>query len=117
MKNLTTLAAFAFAAAIVPIAQADTTYDARTETVQYADLETAGAPGAAVLFRRMNGAAQRVCSELQPRSLSLLEKYEACVNRALANAVSSIDQPAVTAYAAARGVVPEVAALKIARSN
>ena len=117
MKTFATLTALALATAIVPVAQADTTYDARSETVQYADLKAASAPGAATLFKRMNHAAQRVCGALQPRSLSLVEKYESCVHRALGDAIASINEPAVSAYAEARGVLPEVATLKIVRAN
>lgn len=90
-------------AGIVPVANAGTAYEPRTEVVQYTTFEATHATGAALLFKRMSSAAQSVCRDLQPRSLSMKEKYQGCVQLALENAVSSLDSPAVTAYTVSRG--------------
>jgi hypothetical protein len=65
----------------------------------------------------MDGAAQSVCRDLQRQSLALRHKHAECVNHALRDAVATVDRPAVSAYAAARGIVPEGGALQIARAD
>jgi len=119
MKNLTTFIAVAsFALSICTIARADSVSDLRSETVKYADLNTANVEGAAVLYQRLRNAAKTVCRDLEPgRSLGLMRPYADCVHSALSNAITSVDRPAVTAYAAARGIGMESTAIKIARSN
>jgi len=119
MKNLTTLVAVAtFAMPIFTVARADTTSDPRSEKVQFADLDTSNARGAAVLYQRIKHAAERVCRDLEPgRSLALMPLYDNCVHVALSNAVAEVNRPAVTAYAAARGVLPGDATIKIARNK
>ena len=119
MKNLTTLVAVAtFATSIFTMAQADTTSDPRSEKVQFADLDTTNAHGAAVLYQRIKNAAENVCRDLQPgRSLALLRPYANCVHVALSNAVADINRPAVTDYAAAHGVLPGDAPIRIARNK
>jgi UrcA family protein len=120
MKNLTTMIAVAsFALSIGTIARADSTNELRSQTVKYADLNTTSVQGAAVLYHRLMNAAKSVCRDLEPgRSLGLMGPYDSCVHKALSNAVADIDRPAVSAYAAARGVVPaESNPIKIARSN
>jgi UrcA family protein len=120
MKNLTTIIAVAsFALSIGTIAHADSTSELRSVTVKYADLNTTNVEGAAVLYHRLTNAAKSVCRDLEPgRSLGLMSVYNSCIQKALSNAVADVDRPAVSAYAAARGVVPaEPSAIKIARSN
>jgi UrcA family protein len=118
MKNLPTLVAVAtFAASIFTIAQADTTSVPRSETVRFADLDTTNIHGAAVLYQRIKNAAESACRDLKPgRSLALMRPYANCVHVALSNAVADINRPAVTAYAAAHGVLPSDATIKIARN-
>jgi UrcA family protein len=118
MKNLTTLVAVAtFATSIITIARADTTSVPRSETVQFADIDTTNVHGAAVLYQRIKNAAESVCRDLEPgRSLALMRPYANCVHVALSNAVADINRPAVTAYAAAHGVLPGDTTIKIARN-
>jgi UrcA family protein len=119
MKNLTTFIAVAsFALSISTIARADSIPEFRSETVKYADLNTANVEGAAVLYKRLVNAAKSVCRDMEPgRSLGLMRPYHQCVQVALSNAITDVDRPAVTAYATAHGVVSESATIKIARSN
>lgn len=116
MKNFTTLiAAATFAALGVSIAQADTTFGPRSVTVRFADLDMTNSQGAAVLFRRIKGAAESVCRDLESgRDLGLIHRHANCVNLALGNAIVKIDRPAVTAYAAAHGVSTDNPTIKIA---
>jgi UrcA family protein len=120
MKNLTTMIAVAsFALSIGTIAHADSAYQVRSETVKYADIDTASDPGAAALFHRLTIAAKSVCRDLEPgRLLVLMSAYDNCIQKALGSAVADVDRPAVSAYAASRGVVAaESGSIKIARSN
>jgi UrcA family protein len=119
MKKLTTFIAVAsVAVSICTIARADSAPEFRSETVKYADLNTANIQGAAVLYQRLKNAAKIVCRDLEPgRSLGLMRPYDDCVHSALGNAVAKVDRPAVTAYAAARGIVADSTTIKIARSN
>ena len=118
MKSLITLVTAAtLAAGAFTTAQADTSNEFRTETVRFADLDTSHAEGAARLYKRTRFAAERVCRNLDPaRASSLMAPYQACVQLALSNAIAEIDQPAVSAYAASRGVAL-VDNIKIARGN
>ena len=119
MKNLTTLVAVAtFATSIITIARADTTSVPRSETVQFADIDTTNVHGTAVLYERIKNAAESVCRDLEPgRSLALMRPYANCMHVVLSNAVADINRPAVTAYAAAHGVLPGDATIKIARNE
>jgi UrcA family protein len=120
MKNLTTMIAVAsFVLSFGTIAHADSTSDLRSETVKYADLNTTNVQGAAELYHRLTNAAKTVCRDLEPgRLLGMKGPYDNCVHQALSNAVADVDRPAVTAYAADRGVVPaQPSSINIARSN
>ena len=119
MKNLTSLAAFAaLAACSFSIARADTSDEPRSAMVRFADLDTASAQGAAVLYRRIKSAAESVCKELAPdRQLGLMQAYTNCMQTAIGHAVAKVDRPAVTAYAAAHGTVPGDANIRIASSK
>lgn len=120
MKNLTTMIAVAsFILSIGTIAHADSAGEFRSETVKYADLNTASDQGAAVLFHRLTNAAKSVCRDLEPgRSLGVMNAYNSCIQKAVSHAVADVDRPAVSAYAASRGIVTaESSAIKIASSN
>lgn len=116
MKNFTKLVAVAtFATCIITTAQAGTGSDRRSELVQFADLDMTRAAGAAALYQRLRSAARRVCREQEPgRHLDLKKRQTICMNTAIGNAVTAVNRPALTAHAAARGVIPADAPVKIA---
>jgi UrcA family protein len=67
-------------------------------TVSYADLDLSKPAGAQTLYKRIKAAAARVCARND--NYSILEgrrAYHACFDTAVANAVSQIDRPALTA--------------------
>lgn len=119
MKALTTLIAVAtLTASGITIAGAEPTLDPRSETVRFADLDTSNVHGAAALYRRIASAAESVCRDLKPgRQVALMEPYAKCLHQAISAAVIKVDRPAVTAYAAAQGVRPGDATIKIARTQ
>jgi len=105
MKNLNILVAAAtFATCSVTIAQADGAFEPRSVTVRFADLDTASAQGAAVLYRRLRSAAESVCRDLEGQELARKLVYANCIQTALSNAIVKVDRPAVTTYAVAHGV-------------
>jgi UrcA family protein len=67
-------------------------------TVSYADLDLSKPAGAQTLYKRIKGAAARVCGShgryttLEPRSV-----WHKCFDTAVANAVAQIDRPTLTA--------------------
>jgi len=119
MKNLNILVAAAtFATCSVTIAQANDAFEPRSVTVRFADLDTASAQGAAVLYRRLETAAQSVCQDLEPgRELPRMWAYANCIQTALSNAIVKLDRPAVTAYAVAHGVHMTDSNIKIAANK
>jgi len=119
MKNLTALVAVAtFSVCSLSVALADTSIEPRTVTVRIADIDTASAKGAAVLYSRLKIAAESVCRDLESaRELSLMQPHADCMQLAIVTAVGKIDRPALTAYAASRGFFAGEATIKIASSK
>jgi UrcA family protein len=107
MKNLTTLIAVAgFTAVLCANAQAGVQFGVRTEAVRYATPNADNAAAVATLYHRIDAAAGRVCGErLVPGSLFVSKSWQGCVQSAMRDAVAKVNIPAVTAYAAAQGVV------------
>ncbi len=109
-----TLAALALAAAagIATTAQAQSTFYSEPVhlTVKYSDLDTASPSGASTLYRRIRGAARLVCGE-EGRSLAAQAQYQSCVRAAVAGAVTSLENPLVTALHEGRTPQAQTAAL------
>ena len=86
-------AAVALFAALTGGAQAG---DIPQVRVKYGDLNVNDAAGAAVLYRRIRTAATQVCDLPGTRDLARLQQVDACVARAVAEAVAAVDKPALT---------------------
>jgi UrcA family protein len=119
MNNLTKLlAAATLATTLFATAHAGQPLQARTQKVQLADLDTTTTQGAAVLYSRMNAAAGVVCGQRERIGTLFVSKaWEACVKNAMQGALAQINRPAVTAYAAARGVYEGDRAIKVASAR
>ena len=119
MKNLTRfIVAGVLAAAGITSAPAQSGIAPRSETVKFADLDTATERGAAVLFARLKVAAGRVCQDLESdRSLALRAAHEVCVRTAVAGALTRANRPALTAYAVSRGFVAADGVITVARNR
>jgi UrcA family protein len=114
-KSTTLIAVAAFITGNISIANADAPFEPRTATVQFADLDTANTQGAATLYRRIKTAAASVCRDLEPgKQLVGVWAYTDCVQTAMSNAIAKVNRPAVTAYAAARGMPIVNATVRIA---
>ncbi len=119
MNTLTKiLAAATLAATLFTTAHAGQPLQPRTQKVQFADLDTTTPQGAAVLYRRMNAAAGAVCGQRERIGSPFVSKaWEACVKNAMRGALAQINRPAVTDYAAARGVYEGDRAIQIASAR
>jgi UrcA family protein len=105
MRDLPILAFAVIATCPLLTAHAEATATRRTETVRYADLDLNNHEGAATLFRRLHNAAADVCATPADASgPAAVPVYQRCIDHALGDAVSAVGQPALTAYAQARGV-------------
>jgi UrcA family protein len=84
-------------------------------TVQFADLDLGKDEGAAALFNRIKGAAKQVCSA-QSGGMTLRDKqrYSACIEFALSNAVARVDRPELTEYVISRYSTEKKAPIKVA---
>ena len=64
-------------------------------TVRYGDLDPATPAGAALLFRRISGAARSVCGE-RGYGLFFERQWDNCYRAAVADAVAAVNSPLLT---------------------
>jgi UrcA family protein len=106
MKNLTALIAIAGFTALSVNAQAGGTSAVPTEIVRYTSSDAANAGTVALLYRRIDAAAGRVCGErLAPGKPFVSRSWQLCVQHAMHDALTQINTPAAASYAATQGVV------------
>jgi UrcA family protein len=84
------------------------------ETVKFGDLDISRPKGAAVLYSRIRAAAEKVCSPLDRGDLSAKMHFNACINKAVADAVTAVNEPALLAIYIAKRHVGERSPLLIA---
>ena len=102
LRGLVATAVFGVLALSLSVASAADPDDT-SRTVKFADLNLANPSGAHVLYRRIRGAAQAVCSHY----FFLTDTDRArCVRDATANAVAKINQPALSAVFNANNKIP-----------
>ena len=85
----------ALALSFAAMCQAGDATGANQSTVKYADLNVSTPAGAAALYARINVAANRVCRPLDGRDLASKTQLNRCVHKAIADAVSKVDHPAL----------------------
>jgi UrcA family protein len=64
--------------------------------LSYAGLDLSSPAGAEILYRRLKVAAQRVCESFDDRPPAQHARWVACVQKALSDAVISVNQPQLT---------------------
>ena len=101
LTGLVVLAGFASAGAF---AQGPTDTSVPAVTVKYSDLNLAQPSAVEVLYRRVQVAAQEVCSHGQTRELARQVVADKCVHQAMDKAIQKID-------------VPQLNAIHLTRSN
>jgi UrcA family protein len=115
-RRLFTAAAIgAFATSFTVAAHAAESTDVPQVIVKYADLAVSSPQGAAALYHRIWGAALTVCRPLEDGSLASQKIMDACIHKAIADAVAKVNQPALSAVYHAKN--PEPATLLLAAGN
>jgi UrcA family protein len=76
-------------------------------TVKYSDLNVSTSQGAGTLFSRIRIAAEQVCRPLNRDDLASKALFHKCMNHAIADAVSKVDQPALLAVYSAKTGTPK----------
>jgi UrcA family protein len=66
--------------------------------VIFSDLDLSRIEGATTLHARLRHAARVVCDPLESRDMGLVKKYKACVGKAVADAVATVNRPLLTQY-------------------
>ena len=69
--------------------------DARKVTVRFGDLDLSNLQGATALYRRIRLAAEQVCSPFDGRDIASKIRMEACVHRAVGDAVTTANRAAL----------------------
>ncbi|MGD0493187.1 MAG: UrcA family protein [Steroidobacteraceae bacterium] len=95
------LAGILFASLAAQPASADN-FEPLKVAVKFGDLDISHPQGAAILFRRINAAAHTVCSPFDHSGLSAKVRLDACVNKAVADAVATVNNPALYAVYSAK---------------
>ena len=91
-RSLIATGIFTLASSFSAVSAADP--NSASVTVKYADLDIAAPPGALVLYERIRVAAHSACSYFWFKTAA----YEArCVQNAIAEAVTKVNQPALSA--------------------
>jgi UrcA family protein len=91
--------------AALPAAQAGD-FDIPQATVKFGDLDLSHKPGAAVLYSRIKLAAEKVCEPHWATSLQAKVSADDCVRSAIAQAVATVDQPALSQVYSAKNRIP-----------
>jgi UrcA family protein len=76
-------------------------------TVKYEDLNIASPEGAAVLYTRIRRAAKNVCLQSDGDRLDVLQQRDVCINKAILDAVTKVNAPALSAVYASRHGIPQ----------
>ena len=100
MKNLlSALAAAGMAMSLCGWVHAGPAGIGRSERVRFADLDLNRQVDAVILYRRIQRAAEHVCSDFDHPRLFMQRVYADCRQLAIEDAVSRIDRPALSAHA------------------
>jgi UrcA family protein len=118
MNRLTLMMLTAALTTGAQFAHADDTAAAPTKMlVHYSDLDLSRPAGALSLYRRLQTAAETVCTPLDGQDVGHKLMFRHCVADAISRAVTEVDQPALGAYYRAKlqgrnAVSPETTARK-----
>jgi UrcA family protein len=69
-----------------------------TYVVRFADVNLSKIDGAIALYARIRQAAGTVCRPLESRELSFAALHRACMDQAIADAVTSVNRPLLSQY-------------------
>src|SRR3954471_18642310 len=92
-KNVLVVLAAMSAAVLVGVVHAA---EVPARVVSYQDLNLSTEAGAKVLYERIHGAARQVCGDLEVRNLPAVRAREACVEKAVSDAVAAVNNQRLT---------------------
>ena len=98
LRGLIATAIFgALASSCVAVCTAADSTDVLRTIVKYEDLNVSSPQGALALYNRIQAAANQVCQPytFDRRDLGALERFNACVHKSIADAVTTVNQPAL----------------------
>jgi UrcA family protein len=96
-RLITTAILSAFALSFAGVCTAAGPTDAPHTIVKFGDLAVSTSLGATALYARLRVAAEQVCPLVRGGDLASKARANACVHKAIKDAVTSIDQPALFA--------------------
>ncbi len=91
--------------AALPAAEAES-FDALQVRVAFGDLDVSRPEGAGVLYRRIKAAAETVCSPYWATGFAARVNQYDCVRSAIAEAVTTVNQPALSQVYGAKTHTP-----------
>jgi len=94
------LSALALSFATVSSAEEDATPP--QVIVKYADLDVSTSKGAVALYGRIHGAADDVCSRMYTSTEAYRWRKNACLQKVIADAVTRVNEPALSAVFASK---------------
>jgi UrcA family protein len=83
--------------------------------VQFSDLDLLRIEGATALYARLRHAAHVVCDPLESREIGLAQKYRVCMDKAIADAVTSVNRPLLTQYHQSRTKGDKAGVVQVAK--
>jgi UrcA family protein len=86
-------------------------------TVKYEDLNIASPEGAAVLYSRIRRAAKNICSRIDGDGFDAYGQRQVCINKAMLDAVTKVNAPALSALFASGYGKPQPTVLADAGSR
>ena len=84
------------ASSFAALAAASDSFAPPSVRVNFGDLDVSRPQGAAVLYSRIRAAAQKVCSPHEVGGLAAKMHLDACINKAISEAVTTVDAPALS---------------------
>lgn len=91
-----------------------TTHSSVTHPVGYGDLDISTAKGARILYLRIRYAAETLCENAATWGK---KEGQACVNKALNDAVARVNAPLLTQYTQLRSKGDKAARVQLAKAN
>jgi len=85
------------------------------QVVTYKDLNLNSNEGTQVLYRRIQGAANKVCGEVRARDLQGTSVKKSCLDRAISQAVAAVNSPMLTRVHLAKTGKPGQQSLPVAQ--
>jgi UrcA family protein len=86
-------------------------------TVKYGDLDLSSSQGAAALYGRIQKAAGAVCWRMYDSDFAYRSDKAACLHRAIADAVSKVNRPELSAVYESKQAVTQPMVLAAARNR